>query len=124
MLKKQSDQKSRLLPTNKPLIPKCLYANMYVSTSRPYIELPTSTDNVFVPNAKSCIKSSQSFVTVLSVPPVCLTTSVRNNVMKKPITCRDSVIKRPLVFIMFYVTEIFAFVIFHNNDYPYIYTLI
>ena len=97
---------------------------MYVSTSRPYIELPTSTDNVFVPNAKSCIKSSQSFVTVLSVPPVCLPTSVRNNVMKKPITCRDSVIKRPLVFIMFYVTEIFAFVIFHNNDYPYIYTLI
>ena len=40
-------------------------------------------------------KSSQSSVTVLSVPPVCLTTSVHDNVIKKPITCRDSIIKRP-----------------------------
>ena len=30
-----------------------------------------------------------------SVPPVCLTTSVHKNVIKKPITCRDSVINRP-----------------------------
>ena len=57
--------------------------------------LPTSTDDVFVPNAKPCIKSSQSSVTVPSVPPVCLTTSVHDNVIKKPITCCDSVIKRP-----------------------------
>ena len=47
MLKKQSDQKIHLLPTNKPLIPTCLYANTYVSTSRVYM-LPTSTDDVFV----------------------------------------------------------------------------
>ena len=57
--------------------------------------LPTSTDDVFVPNVNPCIKSSQSSVTVPSVPPVCLTTSVHDNVIKKPITCRDSVIKRP-----------------------------
>ena len=94
ILKKQSDQKSRLLPTNRPLMPLSLYANMYVSTSRAYM-LPTSTDDVFVHNAKPCIKSSQSSVTVPSVPPVCLTTSVHDNVIKKPITCRDSVIKRP-----------------------------
>ena len=94
MLKKQSDPKSRLLPTNKPLMPTCLYANTYVSTSRAYM-LPTSTDDVFVHNAKPCIKSSQSSVTVPSVPPVCLTTSVHDNVIKKPITCRDSIIKRP-----------------------------
>ena len=94
MLKKQSDPKSCLLPTNKPLMPTCLYANTYVSTSRAYM-LPTSTDDVFVPNAKPCIKSSQSSVTVPSVPPVYLTTSVHGTVIKKPITCRDSVIKRP-----------------------------
>ena len=41
MLKKQSDQKSRLLP----LIPTCRDANMHVSTSRFY-RLPTSTDNI------------------------------------------------------------------------------
>ena len=57
--------------------------------------LPTSTDDVFVPHVKSCIKSSQSSVNVPSVPPVCQTTSVHNNVIKKPITCRDSVTKRP-----------------------------
>ena len=95
MLKKQSDPKSCQLPTNKPLMPTCLYANTYVSTSRAYM-LPTSTDDVFVPNAKPCIKSSQSSVTVPSVPPVCLTTSVHDNVIKKPITFCDSVIKRPL----------------------------
>ena len=67
---------------------------MYVSTSRAYM-LPTSTDDVFMPNAKSCIKSSQSSVTDPSVPPVSLTISVRNNLIKKPITCRDSVIKCP-----------------------------
>ena len=94
MLKKQSDPKSRLLPTNKPLMSTCLYANMYVSTFRAYM-LPTSTDNVFAPNVKSCIKSSQLSVTVPSVPPVCLTTSVHDNVIKKPITCHDSIIKRP-----------------------------
>ena len=93
MLKKQSDPKSCQLPTNKPLMPTCLYANTYVSTSRAYM-LPTSTDDVFVPNAKPCIKSSQSSVTVPSVPPVCLTASV-HNVIKKPITCCDSVIKCP-----------------------------
>ena len=32
MLKKQSDPKSCLLPTNKPLMPICLYANKHVST--------------------------------------------------------------------------------------------
>ena len=67
---------------------------MYVSTSRGYM-LPTSTDDVFVPNIKSCTKSRQSPVTVSSVPHVCLATSVHNNVIKKPITFRDSVIKRP-----------------------------
>ena len=67
---------------------------MYVSTSRGYM-LPTSTDDVFVPNINSCIKSSQSPFTFPSVSHVCLTTSVHNNVIKKPITCRDSVIKRP-----------------------------
>ena len=61
----------------------CLYANINVSTSRTYM-LPTSVEDVFVPNVKSCIKSSQSSVTVPSVPPVWLTTSVRNNVIKKP----------------------------------------
>ena len=91
MLKKQYDQKS-LLPTNKPLMPTYFYANMHVSTCRAYM-LPTSTDDVFMPNVNSCIKSSQSSLTV---PSVCLTTSVRNNVMKKHITCRDSTIKRPL----------------------------
>ena len=94
MLKKQSDPKSRLLPTSKPLMPTCLYANLHVSTSRAYM-LPTSTDNVFAPVANPCIKSSQSSVTVPSVPPVCPTTSVHDNVIKKPITCHDSVIKRP-----------------------------
>ena len=74
MLKKKSDKKSHLLPTNKPPMPTCLYANMHVSTSRAYM-LPTSTDDVFVPNVKCCIKSSQSSVTVPSVLPVCLTTS-------------------------------------------------
>ena len=68
-LKKQSVQKSRLLPTNKPLVPTCLYANVYASTSRGYM-LPTSTDDVFVPNVMSCIKSSQLSVTVPSVPPL------------------------------------------------------
>ena len=57
--------------------------------------LPTSSDNVFIPNVKSCIKSSQSSLTVLSIPPVCLTTSAYNNVNKKPITCCNSVIKHP-----------------------------
>ena len=94
MLKKQSDPKNRLLSTNKPLMPTCLYANTHVSTSRAYM-LPTSTDDVFVPNAKPCIKSSQSSVTVPSVPPVCLTTSVHDHVIKKPITCHDSIIERP-----------------------------
>ena len=47
----------------------CLYANMYVSASRAYM-LPTSTDDVFMPN-----------VLVPTVPSVCLTTSVRNNVI-------------------------------------------
>ena len=94
MLKKQSDPKTRILSTNKPLMPTCLYVNTHVSTSRAYM-LPTSTDDVFVPNAKPCIKSSQSSVTVPSVPPVYLTTSVHGTVIKKPITCRDSVIKRP-----------------------------
>ena len=91
MLKKQSHQKSRLLPTNKPLMPTCLYANMYVSTSRANM-LPTSTDDVFVPNVKSCIKSIQLSVTVPSALLVWLATSVRNNVIKKPISCCDSVI--------------------------------
>ena len=36
MLKKQSYQKSHVLPTNKVLMPTCLYANIYVSTSRAY----------------------------------------------------------------------------------------
>ena len=67
---------------------------MYVSTSRAYM-LPTSTDDVFVHNVKFCIKSSHSSVTVPSVPPVCLTTSAHNNVTKRPITCRDSIIKHP-----------------------------
>ena len=88
MLKKQSDQKSRLLLTKKTLMPTCLYANTYLSTSRAYM-LPTSTDDVFVPNVKSCIKPSQSSITVCSVSPVCLTTYLHNNVIKKPITCRD-----------------------------------
>ena len=94
MLKRQSDQKSRLLPANKPLMPTRLYENMYVSTSRACM-LPTSKDDVFVSNVKSSINFSQSSVTVASVPTLCLTTSVHNNVIKKPITCRDSVIKRP-----------------------------
>ena len=34
MLKKRSDHKSRLLPTSKLLMPTCLFANMYMSTSR------------------------------------------------------------------------------------------
>ena len=80
MLKKQSHPKSRLLPTNNPLMPTCFYANMHVSTSRAYM-LPTSTDDVFVPNAKTCTKSSQSSVSVPSVPPVCLTTSVHDKVI-------------------------------------------
>ena len=46
---------------------------------------PTSTDNVFVPNAKPCIKSSQSSVTAPSVPLVCLTISVNDSVIKKAI---------------------------------------
>ena len=94
MLKKQSDQKSCLLPPNNPLISACLYAYAYVSNSRAYM-LPTSTNHVFVPNVKSCIKSSLSSVTVPSVPSVCLTTSVHNNVIKKPLTCCDSTIKHP-----------------------------
>ena len=56
--------------------------------------ITTSTDDVFVPNVNSCIKSSQS-VTVPSVPSLCLTPFLQNNVIKKPITCRDSVIKPP-----------------------------
>ena len=92
MLKKQSDLKSRLLPTNKPLILTCLYAYMYVSTSKVYM-LPILTDTVFMPNVKSSI--NQSSVTVSSVPPACVITFVRNNVIKKPVTCRDSVMKRP-----------------------------
>ena len=59
--------------------------------------LPSSTNDVSVPNAKPYIKSSQSSVIVPSVPSVCLTTSVHNNVIKKPITCRDSVIKAPRI---------------------------
>ena len=94
MLKKQFDPKTCLLSTNKPLTPTCLYANTHVSTSRAHMLL-TSTDDVFVHNAKPCIKSSQSSVTVPSVPPVCRTTSVHDNVIKKPITCCDPVIKRP-----------------------------
>ena len=77
------------LPTNETThanMPLCKYVCLPLE--------PTSTDNVFVPNAKPCIKSSQSSVTVPSVPPVCLTTSVHDNVIKKPITCRDAVIKR------------------------------
>ena len=94
MLNKQSDPKTCLLSTNKPLMPTCFYANMHASTCRAYM-LATSTDNVFVHNAKPCIKPGQSSLTVPSVPPVCLTTSVHDNVIKKPITCRDSIIKRP-----------------------------
>ena len=94
MLKKQSDSKTCILSTNKPLMPTCLYVNTHVSTSRAYM-LPTSTEHVFVHNAKPCIKSSQSSVTVPSVPPVCRATSVHDNVIKKPITCCDPVIKRP-----------------------------
>ena len=93
MLNKQSDPKTCLLSTNKPLMPTCFYANMHVSTCRAYM-LATSTDDVFVHNAKPCIKPSQSSLTVPSVPPVCLTTSVHDNVIKKPITCRDPIIKR------------------------------
>ena len=74
-------------------MPTRLYENMYLSTSRACM-LPTSTDDVFVYNVKSSINFSQSSVTVASVPTVCLTTSVHNNVIKKPIICRDSVIKR------------------------------
>ena len=94
MLMKQSDPKSCLLPTNKLVMPTYLYANTNVFTSGAYV-LPTSTGDVFVPNANPCIRSSQSSVTVPSVPAVCLTTSLHDNVIKKPITCRDSVIKRP-----------------------------
>ena len=94
MLKKQSDPKTHILSTNRPLMPTCLYVNTHVSTSRAYM-LPTSTDNVFAHNAKPFIKSSQSSVTVLSVPPVCQATSVHDNVIKKPITCCDPIIKRP-----------------------------
>ena len=93
-LKKQFDKKGPLLQTNKPLMLTCLYANMYMFISRAYM-LPTSTDDDFVPNVKSCIKVSQTFATVPSVPTVCLTTSVHNNVIKKTVTCRDCVIKRP-----------------------------
>ena len=77
MLKKQSDPKTRLLSTKKPLTPTCLYANTHVSTSRSYM-LPTSTDDAFAHNAKPSTKSSQSSVAVPSVPPVCLTTSVHD----------------------------------------------
>ena len=94
MFKKQSDPKTRILSTNKPLMPTCLYVNTHVSTSRAYM-LPTSTDDVFAHNAKPCIKPSQSSVTVPSAPPVCRATSVHDNVIKKPITCCDPVIKRP-----------------------------
>ena len=94
MLKKQSDPKTRILSTNKPFMPTCLYVNTHLSTSRVYMS-PASTGDVFVHNAKPCIKSSQSFVTVRSVPPECQTTSVHDNVIKKPITCCDPVIKRP-----------------------------
>ena len=94
LLKKQSDPKRCLLTTSKPLMPTCLYANTHVSISIAYM-LPISTDDVFVPNAKLCIEPSQSYVTVPSVPPLCLTTSLHDNVIKKPITCRDSVIKCP-----------------------------
>ena len=93
-LKKQFDKKGPLLQTNKPLMLTCLYANMYMFISRAYM-LPTSTDDDFVPNVKSCVKVNQTSVTVPSVPPVCLTTSVHNNEIKKTITCRDSVIKGP-----------------------------
>ena len=72
----------------------CLYANIYVSTSRAFM-LPTSTDNVFVPNKKSCVKSCHSSATVPSVSPVFLRTSVHYHVIKKPITCHDSIIKCP-----------------------------
>ena len=64
MLNKQVDQKSCLLPINKPLMRTCLYANMYVSTSRAYM-LPISADNVFVPNVKSCIKSANHLLLFL-----------------------------------------------------------
>ena len=64
-----------------------------VSTFTAYM-LPTSTDDIYVPNVNSCIKSSHSTFTVPSIPPVCLTT-VHNNVIKKPITCRDFIIKHP-----------------------------
>ena len=94
MLKKQSNPKTCLLSTNKSLMPTCLYANVHASTSRTYM-LPTSTDNVFIHNAKPCIKSSQSSVTVPSVPPVYPKTSVHDNVIKKPITCHNPVIKHP-----------------------------
>ena len=72
----------------------CKHVFLYVSTSRGYM-LATSTDDVFVPDINSSIKSSQSLFTFPSASHVCLTTSVHNNVIKKPITCRDSVIKRP-----------------------------
>ena len=75
-------------------MPKCLYANMYVSIYRAYM-LSNSTDKVLVSNVSSYIQSSHSFVTLPFVPPVCQKTFVHNNVIKKPITCRDSVIQRP-----------------------------
>ena len=77
-----------------PLMPKCLYENMYVSIYRAYMLL-NSRDKVLVSNVSSYIKSSHSYVTLPFVPPVRQKTFVRNNVIKKPITCRDSVIQRP-----------------------------
>ena len=95
MLKKPSDQKSRLLPTKKPVMPTCLDANTYLSTSRPYI-ITTSIDDIFMINLKSYINSNQSSVTVLSVPPAFpQTTAVRNKVISKSVICRDSVTECP-----------------------------
>ena len=96
-IKPSNDKKNSLIKKAvyyQQISHSCKHVFMYVSTSRGYM-LPTSTDDVFVPNINSCIKSSQSPFTFPSVSHVCLTTSAHNNVIKKPITCRDSVTKRP-----------------------------
>ena len=76
-------------------MPTCLYANISVSTSRAYMLPASKVRFLCLMGSLVILKSSHSSVTVPSVPPICLTTSVRNNVIKKPITCCNSVIKRP-----------------------------
>ena len=93
MPKNYSDQKSHLLPTNKPIMPTCLNNNMYISVSRAYM-LPTSPDDIFMSNSKSSYQSIQSFVNVSSSSSVCPpSTSVCNHVTKKAVTCRSFVTK-------------------------------